>query len=426
MRSQLRWNRESNGSRDFGVARSRRPSKLSASSPPSTGNRPTSAMAARLVAEHIRALDTVQTAAVLLADLAIVVPLDGPRSIRVNTVAQIADRLRSVAAVVAARDALVHRLYTVSPAAPWIRSLAEAQEIAGAAAAISARVDIDIARAELDALQFAVATRIDAGPSPEGLNLVTALGAADPAELAGAVSALRVRPARSRRISCCSSRCRPHCRQSRRPCSSWSRTPRQTRNGTSSVGRCPRRGRGVARANGSVSSTMGVSSSNSKRSWPPRMPTSPISRRVSLPRVPGATACERMTAVEVRALQTYREHISSIGSGAGKYAETYRSAARSAMREAQSAVPAWVMPLSAGARVDPAGAGQLRRRHRRRGQPGRHHEPVPAVAGAAGDRRRATTSSARPPMSPGRHARRRVRPARCLPARICRSTCGRR
>jgi len=36
-----------------------------------------------------------------VSDPAIVVPLDGPRSIRVNTVAQIADRLRSVAAVVA-------------------------------------------------------------------------------------------------------------------------------------------------------------------------------------------------------------------------------------------------------------------------------------------------------------------------------------
>ena len=52
-----------------------------------------------------------------------------------------------------------------------------------------------------------------------------------------------------------------------------------------------------------------------------------------------------MTAIEVQALQTYRDHISNLGMGTGKYAEKYSSAARSAMIEAQSAVPAWVMPL---------------------------------------------------------------------------------
>ncbi|GAB92727.1 AAA domain-containing protein, partial [Gordonia rhizosphera] len=53
---------------------------------------------------------------------------------------------------------------------------------------------------------------------------------------------------------------------------------------------------------------------------------------------------ERMTASEVTALQTYRDHIRSIGKGTGKYAEIYRQAAREAMSEAQSAIPAWVMP----------------------------------------------------------------------------------
>ncbi|WP_461417782.1 AAA domain-containing protein [Gordonia sp. GN26] len=52
----------------------------------------------------------------------------------------------------------------------------------------------------------------------------------------------------------------------------------------------------------------------------------------------------RMTATEVTALQTYREHVHSVGKGTGRYAERYRQAARQAMQEAQSAVPAWVMP----------------------------------------------------------------------------------
>ena len=309
------------------------------------GQPATSAMAARLVAEHIRALDTVQTAAVLLADLAIVVPLDGPRSIRVNTVAQIADRLRSVAAVVAARDALVHRLYTVSPAAPWIRSLAEAQEIAGAAAAISARVDIDIARAELDALQFAVATRIDAGTSPEGLNLVTALGAADPAELAGAVSAYAQACAEQENqlllesMSATLSAVAPALFELVKDTAAdpeWDELSWQL-----SKAWAWRRAREWVgeQHHGGLEQQLEA-----------ELAAADVDIAYLTTRLAAASAwlnsLQRMTAVEVRALQTYREHISSIGSGAGKYAETYRSAARSAMREAQSAVPAWVMPLS--------------------------------------------------------------------------------
>ncbi|UCZ90707.1 AAA domain-containing protein [Gordonia sp. WA4-43] len=56
------------------------------------------------------------------------------------------------------------------------------------------------------------------------------------------------------------------------------------------------------------------------------------------------SALERMSATEVTALQAYRDHIRSIGKGTGKHAERFRQAARMAMQEAQSAVPAWVMP----------------------------------------------------------------------------------
>ena len=52
-----------------------------------------------------------------------------------------------------------------------------------------------------------------------------------------------------------------------------------------------------------------------------------------------------MTAEQVGALQSYRDHVANIGKGTGKYAETFRVAARDAMQKAQGAVPAWVMPL---------------------------------------------------------------------------------
>jgi very-short-patch-repair endonuclease len=57
-------------------------------------------------------------------------------------------------------------------------------------------------------------------------------------------------------------------------------------------------------------------------------------------------ALERMNAKQVAALQSYRSAIDSRGKGTGRYAKNYERAARDAMRDAQGAVPAWIMPLS--------------------------------------------------------------------------------
>jgi Ni2+-binding GTPase involved in maturation of urease and hydrogenase/very-short-patch-repair endonuclease len=53
----------------------------------------------------------------------------------------------------------------------------------------------------------------------------------------------------------------------------------------------------------------------------------------------------RMSAEQVQALQSYRNAMNNVGKGTGKYAERFRRAARDAMAVAQSAVPAWVMPI---------------------------------------------------------------------------------
>ncbi len=54
----------------------------------------------------------------------------------------------------------------------------------------------------------------------------------------------------------------------------------------------------------------------------------------------------RISYDEIRALHAYRDHIANIGRGSGRHAERFRVAAREAMRKAQAAVPAWVMPIS--------------------------------------------------------------------------------
>ncbi|MDQ1032745.1 very-short-patch-repair endonuclease [Streptomyces umbrinus] len=60
----------------------------------------------------------------------------------------------------------------------------------------------------------------------------------------------------------------------------------------------------------------------------------------------GLHCLERMTQQQRSALQAYRTHMASYGKGKGKHAGYYRAAAHDAMKVAQEAVPAWVMPIS--------------------------------------------------------------------------------
>lgn len=304
----------------------------------------TSALAVRLVAEHLRALDIVNTAAVLLGDLRIVVSTEGSRSRQVNDLRLVTSKLARVAGALHARDALVERLYAVSPSAPWIRSLDDASLFAGSAGAIAARIDADVARTQLDRVLYSVATLLDTGPSPEGTALVTALSKADADAVADACDAY-VRACREQEeqrdqdeLSARLAEAAPALLElvvdtaadaewdelSWQMSKAWAW--RRAREWVSEQHHEGLEHRLDAELNAAEADlTYLTAQLGAAMAW--------------------RDCLERMTAVEVRALQTYREHISAIGAGAGRYAETFRSAARSAMRDAQSAVPAWVMPL---------------------------------------------------------------------------------
>ncbi|MFE9685415.1 AAA domain-containing protein [Streptomyces sp. NPDC006285] len=55
---------------------------------------------------------------------------------------------------------------------------------------------------------------------------------------------------------------------------------------------------------------------------------------------------QRMTQHQRSALQAYRTHMSAYGKGTGTHAGRHRAAANDAMKVAQNAVPAWVMPIA--------------------------------------------------------------------------------
>ncbi|WP_406257366.1 AAA domain-containing protein [Streptomyces chartreusis] len=55
---------------------------------------------------------------------------------------------------------------------------------------------------------------------------------------------------------------------------------------------------------------------------------------------------QRMTQYQRSALQAYRAHMTAFGKGTGAHAGRHRAAANDAMKVAQDAVPAWVMPIA--------------------------------------------------------------------------------
>ncbi|MGA9870978.1 MAG: AAA domain-containing protein, partial [Rhodococcus sp. (in: high G+C Gram-positive bacteria)] len=305
----------------------------------------TTATAARLVTEHVRALDIVDTASVLLTDLSITVSTEGSRSRRVNDLQLVASKLTQVAGVLHSRDALVERLYAVSPSAPWIRSLADAAQFAGAAGAIATRIDADVARAEIDRVLYSVAAQIDSGPSPEGTALVTALShaAEDEVVLACENYLAACQERRDQReqddLATALSEAAPALYElvvATAAETDWDELSWQMSKAWA-----------WRRAEEWIHRVLNTSGEEHRLEAETNSAEADLAYLTA--KLGAAMAwrdcLERMTAVEVRALQTYREHVSAIGAGAGKYAETFRSAARSAMRDAQSAVPAWVMPL---------------------------------------------------------------------------------
>lgn len=308
------------------------------------GTPATTAPAVRLVTEHVRAFDAAHTAAALLADVRIPIAMDASRAVTINDLELTITKIARVKALRVARDALVHNLSALSPDAPRMHTLADAMAVAGAAGAITVRTDVANARAELDAMVTRLSAEVDGGPSPEGAALVAALSHADSAALAtvlGNYAKARVGQHDQLLLDELVARLAPVapavCDLTQKTAGDpkWDEMSWQLWDSWA-----------WRRARQWVTEQHRPGKEHELESEVNAVDADIAHLTARLAAAKAWRNClEQMTASEVRALQTYREHISNIGAGAGKYAETYRSAARSAMREAQGAVPAWVMPL---------------------------------------------------------------------------------
>ena len=298
----------------------------------------------RIVAEHLRAIDCVRYASLILADLQIPLSPTGTRSYRVNALFQANAGLTALDTLATESKSLTDLLRTMSRAAPRIYSIASADELARAAGAISAASDAKSARLRLTEIASTLSAVFKSGPSAESESLIAAVANADFNGVIDALNSLA--------------------------------TARREKGEEEYARRLFAQLEAGAPALASLVATSSASGDWTSRfeqlemAWAWRRAHDWVEERrvfgddqkldiqfesceADIADLTGRLAAERawlgclerMTAEQVQALQAYREHVTNIGRGTGKYAERYRTAARAAMLKAQGAVPAWVMPL---------------------------------------------------------------------------------
>ncbi|WP_441346908.1 AAA domain-containing protein [Rhodococcus sp. SGAir0479] len=298
----------------------------------------------QVVAEHLRALDCVQRAAAILADLGVPLELNGSRSACVNALSVVEYSIRIVNSLVEHANSITESLRSVHPSVSSIRSVTEAAAVADAAVAIAATADTAAARDSLWQLANSVAECFATAPSPESTAVVEAIGVGDYDAIVAALSDLDA------------------ARGEREDEELLASLRRYLQDGAPALAAL------VAETSTDSQWATRVAELDDAWAWrraqqwvlaqteeglDSRLESELDAVEADIARLTAQLAAERawrgclerMTAEQVQALQAYRGQVANIGKGTGKYAEQYRAAARSAMQVAQGAVPAWVMPL---------------------------------------------------------------------------------
>ncbi|MCK0093745.1 AAA domain-containing protein [Rhodococcus sp. F64268] len=304
----------------------------------------TTAHTARIVAEHLRALEAIRVAGIVLRDLGIDVALDESRSRAVGTMAFI-DRDRGIVDNLVTRVGAVEtEMRHIHPGAPRITSIEQARSVAESARVIAAAGTAEASKTWLESIGMDVRGKTAGGASPEGRALARAFHDADFDGINTALDA-------------------------------WDRAVGEQREELELVSlhaKLTTAAPALAQAIAENPLSLGwpVRLADIEDAWAWRRADQwaktfhehgddgqferdldaveqDIARATTqLLAVKAWSAClDRTTAEQVQALHSYRDHVASIGKGTGRYAERYRAAAREAMQVAQGAVPAWVMPL---------------------------------------------------------------------------------
>lgn len=306
------------------------------------GRAATDATSLALVADHLTVLDAVHQVHRVLADLHVQVDTSGSRSAQLDRLVRLDSQLAWVSELLFTRDQLVRELEAISPGGPRPRTVGEVTEVAHQGAAIAATNDAVLAEHELADHAYRLATELEHGPSPEGDALVAALANADADAIRTARRALVT--ARSEFEDQAGLDLLMLRLRSKAP--DFAALLADTADNPEWGARLREVG--------------GAWSWRRARSWVAQRSDPEAQARLSaaideadvdiaqlttkLAAARAWRAClERTTVAQVQALQSYRDHMINLGKGSGKHANRFRAAARDAMVQASSAVPAWIM-----------------------------------------------------------------------------------
>ena len=309
------------------------------------GRPATDADSLELVADHLAVLDAVSQVHRVLADLHVPVDTAGSRSKQLSQLVRLDTQLAWVSDLLSARDQLIRELEYISPGGPRPRSVAEVSEVAHQGAFIAAANDANLAEQELADHAYRLSTEVERGPSSEGDALVAALANADAEAIRSARRAFT--------------------------------TARDELNDQAALDLLALRLRGKAPElyaalaatpddpawDARLRDVVGAWEWRRARTWVAERSDPDAEARLAsalddadadiaqlttkLAAARAWRAClARTTVAQVQALQSYRDHMINLGKGSGKHANRFRTAAREAMEQAQSAVPAWIMSTS--------------------------------------------------------------------------------
>ncbi|VFA81753.1 putative DNA helicase [Gordonia paraffinivorans] len=292
---------------------------------------------------HLKALDAVGTARRILADLGVELAADASRTAQVNDLVTVRRHIASIEKLQARCRALTDTLHRSTNRQLTISSVHEAETLSQAASAITLELQRRAARQELDAITTSLGSAFGSVPAPEATELTESVRAASADRFGHAVTAYLAAQQQQREYQACEALAQRVRAAAPNLLDSLEQQLSDPELGTRldniadawhwrraydwvEKQRTP--GREAKLSAELDAATADISSLTAKlaaeKAW--------------------KSCLERMSAGEVTALQAYRDHIRAIGKGTGKHAERFRQAARMAMQEAQSAVPAWVMP----------------------------------------------------------------------------------
>ncbi|GAA2068593.1 AAA domain-containing protein [Williamsia deligens] len=309
------------------------------------GRPATDAASVQMVADHLGVLENVATVQAVLADVEVSVDTSGSRSAQLGRLVSLDSQLGWISELLTGRDALIRQLEAISPGGPRPKGIDEVEEVARQTGAIAATNDGVLARRELEECARSLAAETDQGPSVEGDALIAALTAGDIDAIKDARRAFttaRAERDRQGALDLLELRLKQKAPELHRVLTETADDPAWDAR---------------LRDLGDAWSWRRAYAWAQDRSDPDREARLAADLDAVEADIAHFTAglaaaaawrecLEQMTVTQVQALQSYRDHITNLGKGSGKHAERFRTAARSAMTQAQGAVPAWIMPIS--------------------------------------------------------------------------------